>query len=83
MVEVRVWNTLELLQSGVSLECFTESHQALHPASIADVVASEAAVGGVGWSVAADDCWTNIWGCMQSECNTLEVLGCSVGTDQN
>ena len=62
MVEVRVWIALELLESGVSLERITESHEALHLASIANVVASEAAMGGVGLSVAADDFWTNIWG---------------------
>ena len=55
MEEVRVWIALELLESGVSLECITESHKALHLALIADVVASEAAMGGVGSSVAADD----------------------------
>ena len=55
MAGVRVWIALELLESGVSLEHITESHKALHFASIADVVASEAAMGGVGSSVAADD----------------------------
>ena len=57
MAEVRVWITLELLQSGVSLECVTESHQALHLAIVAEVVASKAAVGGVRSSVATDNIW--------------------------
>ena len=57
MAEVRVWITLEILESGVSLECVTESNQALHLATITDAVSSEAAVGGVGLSVATDDFW--------------------------
>ena len=61
MAEVRVWITLELLQSGVSLECITESHQALHLAISTDVVVSEAAVGGTGLSVATDDFWAKFW----------------------
>ena len=54
MEEVRVWIALELLESGVSLECITESHQSLHLALPADVVASEAAMGGAGLSVAGN-----------------------------
>ena len=63
MVEVRVWIALELLESGVSLECVTESHQALHLPTITDAVSSEAAVGGVGLSVATDDFWAKFWAC--------------------
>ena len=59
VAEVRVWIALELLQSGVSLECITESHEALHLAFIADSVVSEAAKGRVGSSAATDD--SHIW----------------------
>ena len=71
MAEVRVWIALELLQSGVSLECITESHQALHLAIFADVVVSKAAVGGARLSVATDDFWAKFGHSGQSGCVSL------------